>query len=217
MRLASHEDIIAVGGMFDRGDASTTFNANLEQVTTELENEIGTSLRRADTIDYFGCLDVINGDSLEPEFRLLTTNSVIDPEETVRVYYSTDGTVLSNVTGTNVAELDQSLWSINRKMGVLSVNSALVKFTKRRCIAVRYISGFVEESGVAVIPPVYEALKHAAMTKAVRSARGFSITAPKTNTRERRDEMARIAKSQMASFIRPRVLGNTPQFVEDKT
>jgi len=199
--------------------------SGLLSATSQLENLIGTSFVREDRVDYFGCVKNL-GNSSEPHYLLNLTNSILDIKETVKVFVTSDGLPMTTVVGSsaNVTAVDSANFEVNYKNGRLDVylTSDLYGYShKRRSIAVRYTSGFVQTPadvpfGIATPAQVPAALKDAAMTMAIRAMRASTAPKPKVNTLESRKELSAIARSLIASFIRTRMMGDNPQGTEIK-
>ena len=221
MILASEEDVIARLALENRTGTTSSANSGLNAASPELENVIGTRFAREDRVDYFGCVSV-KGSASDPEYVLNLTNSILDTEETVKVYTTSDGLPITGVTGStaNVTELAAADFEVRHEQGRIHIfpGTTFTFANVRRSIAVRYISGFDVggDNNLADQEQVPAWLREAAITMCIRTMRASSAPKPKVNALEYRQQLSNIARSLVANYIRTRLVGDYPMGTELK-
>jgi hypothetical protein len=220
VKLATEEAVINRMGLTARVGTESSSDSGLLAATTQIENTIGTSFAREDRVDYFGCVYNVGSQS-QPEYLLNLTNSILDVNERVRLYVTSDGTPIKAVTGidANVTLIDPSLYEVNRKQGYVNfyADSSFANANVRKSIAIRYVSGFdVNADDVANPDQVPNAIQEGAITLAIKIMRGSSAPKPKIgqNLLYSQQELMSMAHAQIANFIRTRLRGDHPAATE---
>lgn len=214
MRLALGAHVIDLMGLKERAGSQSTADAALEQATAQIEQYLGTSLERTTRVDYFG-LNLRNyGNSTQPSYVLNLSAGFVDTTANFAVYVSSDGLPIESIAATNAELVPGTSYAIEAKKGRVHLRATLPTGYCDRLIAITYTCGFeVDEDGNAQDVPTE--LQQGAISLAARIARAHSGTPLKSNSlRDFQSEMRRAATSILSNCIKPRTLGNDPDFVE---
>jgi len=212
MRLTGEQDVLNIIGQSVRVGSSSTVNDVLPIATTKIEKHIGTSLARAHRIDYFGCVRNIGGLGYTAKALLNLTQGYIDEAETFAVYYSLDGTAITDVAGDNAELIDPEYYVLDATKGRLTLfGTYAIPADPFRVIAVEYTAGFdVDAHGIAQKVP--DELAQAAAMVAANSMRNLSPTQNKQvqwlNTMS---TFRREVTAILSPLIRQNLAGDDPQ------
>lgn len=211
MKLAAVEDVLKLAGMSERVGTASSVESALELATAQIENSLGTSLARATRVDYFGFVQNISRDSVYPDHILNLEQSFLDKAEPVEVYFGTQP--ILSVADSAAEQQNANVFTVDFVYGRVHIFGSL-PVNPYRAIAVRYTAGFETDSqGLAMGVP--EALRWGAAAVAIRIMRSHgNVPSNKIPFLGMQSELQRSAHLALRNLIRPRMVGESPQFTE---